>query len=72
MNPMMIKKAYEKAGVKSYTHHFFNRIWGGWTNIEMAKENPFLVINRYPINISATDVGKDKMNPSLESIGRKI
>ena len=25
-------------------------MYGGITNVEMAKEDPFLVINRYPIN----------------------
>ena len=46
----VIMKVKEKLGVKTFTHHHFKEVIGGITNIKMAKENPFVVVNTYPIN----------------------
>ena len=46
----VVLKVKEKVGVKTFTHHHFKEVLGSVTNIKMAKENPFVVINTYPIN----------------------
>lgn len=58
----IIKKIVEKAGIHTYTHHFFKEMWGGINNIQMAKENPFLVINRYPETQYYLDEGQQDIS----------
>ncbi len=73
--PQLLKKIKEKVGVKVFDSWNFKTLWGGITNITMAKENPFMVINTYPIEQSSMQYGKDEVNlPDRASyeIPRKI
>lgn len=58
----LIKKTKEKFGVLSYENQIFDNVWGGITNVRMAKENPFLVVNKYPINYAMLKEGKDQIH----------
>ena len=59
-----------KWGVKMFPTHYFGVVEGGNTNVVMAREDPFMLINTYPTNVQHVDYGKRTINlPLPEEIG---
>ena len=50
LSPTIVKKLIDKIGVDSESTYDYGSVFGGVTNIRMAREDPFLVVNTYPVN----------------------
>ena len=52
----------EKLGVDSEINYNFKKLIGGITNIRMAREDPFVVVNTYPVNQYVLPSPKPEIN----------